>query len=240
MKLNILFFSAILLTLNLSAQELQLEYSQTFSNIENQELKTIVDSWFLRKDIKKDEFNEDSYQIDIRHKLSDISNVSNQYNAPTVSTASSSFSVMINVSNQQVNVLFSNPYLNADSLVIDRTEIEAESKKFSDNLFDYVRKNESLDAAQDYNIQQLSKNLSHTKKYLVKSGNKGLASIAIGLIGTLAGTTIMALPQIIDVNNSKALTGTGIAISSLSGIASFSFGISSYKNKKRAGEDIEF
>jgi hypothetical protein len=241
MKYYLLIFPFLFAAVNIYAQELKFEYSQSFSDVNNEELKTIINSWFARNNIELQGDEGDFFFIgEFNHKLSDRSDVYADTGIPKIKNASSEFTIKTQVLNQSVLISFMNPYLKSDSLIIDSTEIELQLHEFSEKLFKYLALNKTKDAAQDYNIRLLTANLNHTKKYLVKSGNKGITSAAVGLIGMLAGSVITVLPQIIDVNNPKVLTGAGIGITSVSGIVSFSIGISGLKDKKRAGEQIEF
>ena len=236
---NLISILALLfITSAIHAQELNFEYSQTFNEIERAELSPIIESWLSQNAENPTKSNPHEFVYKVSHKVSDVSKVS-EFGKPSIEQVSSDFKAVIQVKNQNVLIQFSNPYLNADSLIIDSAEIESKLAILSSNLFTYIQYNKNKDASQDYNLKLLDANLKHTKDHLTKSANKQFISLGIGLIGNLVGGALVGLPQIVDLDNPKPLVGAGIGVSSLSSVVSFSFGISAIKEKKRAGEYLK-
>lgn len=233
---NLISILALLfITSAVHAQELNFEYSQLFAEIESTELSPIIESWLTQNTENPTKSNPYEFVYKVSHKVSDVSKVS-EFGKPTIGQVSSDFKAVIRVKNQNVIVQFSNPYLNADSLIIDSAEIENKLADLGNKLFTYIQYNKNKDASQDYNLKLIDVNLKHTKHHLKKSANKQFISLGIGLVGNLVGSALIALPQIVDIDDPKPLVGAGVGISSLSSVVSLSFGISSLKEKKRAGE----
>lgn len=228
--LTLLFIGGVL-----HAQELSFEYSQKFSEIESTELSPIIESWLSQNTDNSSNSNPYEFTYKVSHKVSDVSKVS-EFGKPTIGQVSSDFKATIRIKNQIVIVQFTNPYLNADSLIIDSAEIENKLADLGNKLFTYIQYNKNKDASQDYNLKLIDVNLKHTKHHLKKSANKQFISLGIGLVGNLVGSALIALPQIVDIDNPKPLVAAGVGVSSLSSVVSFSFGISAIKEKKQAGE----